>query len=710
MKLDCIVSEAAKLKRVDRRNQPRILLTMLALGASVFATMTGVLAMIAGLIRPAASCAVPVLAGLGFVFAGITLILLCQRLSGDNDRKVSLVGAITLTSLALLTLGECLVQHSKSAIATPFQIPLCLLIMSTGIYCVTSNRPKLQVVAQICALSVGFYSSLALIGFAFDFSILTGAVASGVSFPCLLVILALSTALFLVRPTQPPASILISDTLGGVVARRLLPICFLPPVLGLIGRLQGSQSSPLLILILIVILGLPVLIYLVARALDHAQNEKDQAYSQVQVLNQQLNKQVDELVKSQSQITEALRARSEFLAKVSHELRTPLSGIIGTTELLVGMPLSSEQRELANIALDSANSLLALINEILDFSKIDARKLQIEYINFDLMQVVETAVQSMRAKANKKHLSLLTFIAPDVPTKVKGDPGRLRQIMVNLIDNAIKFTEQGKVLVQVAVEADNPNHVRFSITDSGIGISTEQSERLFQPFVQADGSTTRRYGGTGLGLSICKSLADLMHGKIGIISSPGKGSTFWFILPLEAVSADEEESDSYEQQKITCSAKASKLLLVEDNPVNSRLAVLQLKRLGYEADTASTGREAVEAFEKKHYAMILMDIQMPDMDGFEATSIIRQKESGTGMHVPIVATTAHAMLGDREKCLAGGMDDYLTKPLALESLSTVIKRWCTRDPMQTFQLPPELKKESIYRDVLPFPKRKTGST
>lgn len=713
------------------------LLRLVAIGSSLFAIVAGAAALVAECLQTGVlSGAVPTSAALGFIFSGLGLLAVLQPNWPKLQFKILCFVSTALALLATSTWAETAGLGSGLDDApVPTQIPLCFALLSGGLWCAVAKRARVSEFGQYIAIVIGSLSTLALIRFAYDYVWVSSVgFTRALSFPCALALLALSISLFLARLEHGPASIFASPTLGGVVARRLLPICLLTPLLGLIGKLEGSQSTTLLIMILLVTFGLPLLIWTVASALGRAEEEKDRAYTQVNLLNQELNKQVDELMRSQQQISEALKARSEFLAKVSHELRTPLSGMIGTTELLLGMPLTAEQRELTNIALESANSLLGLINEILDFSKIDARKLHIECIPFDLHLAIETAVYSMRAKANKKHLTLMTFIAPDVPVKVQGDPGRLRQIMINLIDNAVKFTESGKVLIQIAVDHDDRPLVRFSVTDTGIGISSEQSERLFQPFVQADGSTTRRYGGTGLGLSICKSLVDLMSGKIGLLSSPGKGSTFWFALPLEDVSDTEPEYvEPVEMQKITTSAKTSVILLAEDNPVNARLAVLQLKRLGYQADVAGTGREAVDAVAKRQYALVLMDIQMPDMDGFEATNAIRKAEILNGLHVPIVATTAHAMPGDREKCIAAGMDDYLTKPLALEALAAILRKWTNPllDECSEFtsvqandhavagaataltaandEITQELsgrQPKANYREVLPFPKKR----
>lgn len=614
---------------------------------------------------------------MGFALTGLSLFLLNQALPLKVQKAIAGISCIFLVPAAFCTatgfwFGAGQGEHS-------LQSALAMIAFAAGIWFISSNQPKVRERAQYIGLSVGCLAMLGISGFAYNYPLLYHfGFPSSLGLPSAFVLLLLSMSLFFCRTDSGPAAIVVSRSLTGIVTRRLSPLIFLTPALGLVARMEGHHSTAVLFLLFAATVGLPVLIYLVANALSRAEEEKNEAYSQVQMLNQQLNKQVDELLASQNQISEALRARSEFLAKVSHELRTPLSGIIGTNELLLTTALKIDQRELAKIGLDSANTLLTLINEILDFSKIDARKLQIESIPMDVIRVVETAVYSMQLKAHKKNIPLLCFISPDVPRCIKGDPGRLRQIIVNLIDNAIKFTEHGKVLVQLSLEQTSEQKmICCCVTDTGIGISKEQGERLFQPFIQADGSMTRRYGGTGLGLSICKSLVELMRGEIGLQSSYGKGSTFWFVIPAVEGAPGEEQpiNDTSDQQKITTADAGCRILLVEDNPVNARLTILQLKRLGYGTQHASNGREAITALQTSRFALILMDIQMPDMDGFEATHIIRERERHSGERVPIIAITAHAMPGDREKCLEAGMDEYITKPLSLEILAKVIKDW-----------------------------------
>ncbi|MGE0877209.1 MAG: response regulator [Acidimicrobiia bacterium] len=394
-------------------------------------------------------------------------------------------------------------------------------------------------------------------------------------------------------------------------------------------------------------------------------------------LEKLIEERTAELARSQQAAIDASRARGEFLANMSHEIRTPMNAVIGLTELLLDTPLLAEQRGYVENIRNSANALLALVNDVLDFSKIESGKVEVDLVDVDLVRLVNEVTLTLASSASAKWLTLEAHVAPEARTIVRTDPTRVRQVLVNLIGNAIKFTEKGSVTVVATKRRtdDGAPVLRFDVMDTGIGISEQVRAKLFKPFQQGDLSTTRKYGGTGLGLAISTQLLQLLHGKIDCEGEPGKGSTFWFEIPFEPGSVSYAPPSS---RPLTASDQllfrpgVLRVLLAEDNPVNQMVASKLLEKSGMVVETADNGLEALNAVMAYHYDLVVMDCQMPEMDGFEATRRIRSLEPGgpTRPGVPILALTANALDGDRERCLEAGMTDYLAKSVDRAALSS----------------------------------------
>jgi signal transduction histidine kinase/CheY-like chemotaxis protein/HPt (histidine-containing phosphotransfer) domain-containing protein len=414
-------------------------------------------------------------------------------------------------------------------------------------------------------------------------------------------------------------------------------------------------------------------------------NRFTRVYGEVDVLRRDLERLVEErtaelqranteLSARTEDLAEAAEAKSRFLANVSHEIRTPMNGIVGMARLLQETSLGRDQREYADIIVSSARALLRIIDDLLDISKVEAGAFDLEALDFEPRRVVDEVVRLLRPEAESKRLALSATVDPAVPKEARGDPGRLRQALVNLVGNAVKFTESGAVtvLAEAAEETAEGWVLRFEVRDTGIGIDAAAQERLFKPFSQADSSTTRRFGGTGLGLAISRRLIELMGGRIEVTSAPGAGSTFAFTVRLARPAG--AAAAAAPSPLAAPGARRGRVLVAEDNEVNQKVTAVMLDRLGFDADVAGSGDEAVAAAQRRRYDVILMDGQMPGMDGFEATARIRAFE-GPVRRTPIVALTASAMRGDRERYLEAGMDDYVAKPMTPEQLAEVLERW-----------------------------------
>lgn len=640
-------------------------------------------------------CYIPLNAAICFLLSGLALYAssvskdyaFAKYLCWAASFIVALIAGITLCewifpsnfAIDQLLLPDTALRYATIPGRMPTSAAAAFLILALGSVALGVRRISL---AQVCGFLCFLVGIVSLIGHTFGFiTLLSFGSTTLIAFPASIALILAGAALFLVHAEQGVARIVVSSSLGGRLFRRLWPLILLTPVMGVVSGMGRSTTFDLLLLAVVIAVFFPLAVWLVASTIDRLDRQKDQALDRASERREALEVSNRQLADAVERALQASKLKSAFVANISHELRTPLSGIIGNTELLLGAPVTVEQqRQSLETTLECSQSLLQIVNDLLDLSKIESGKFSLEESPFHLLDPVDNVVKVLGDAARQKGLLLKVERDSELPVSVIGDHGRLQQVLLNLANNAIKFTAAGEIRLRVtALKGSNGDanisRVRFEVSDTGIGIAEEDQSLLFKPFSQVDSSVTRKFGGVGLGLSLCKKFVELMGGTIGIQSALGEGSTFWFILPFRRAEGTEFSPSGAHPVDTMKTFHDKRVLLVEDNMVVQKVITKQLLALGLQVESASNGKEALNMVPTSRFDAILMDCNLPDLSGLDVTKQIRSMEERLGYHTPIVAMTAAAMKGDRERCLAAGMDDYLSKPVAMNQLSQTLQHW-----------------------------------